>query len=262
MAVVLHHSQATGTAKVILLGIANHDGDGGAWPTIETLTKYANVSDRSVQNALRQLEESGEVITHRNGGGTVDWQGNLRPNRYQITVQCPEGCDRSTNHRMDAPRGVKSATERGEGERVGGVKPPSPKPSLEPSREPSELLLVSEQPPGLALVVAAVDPIEAQFAGFWEMYPRKVGKPAALKAFRAALRRATVEDLAAGLRAQLPDLTARDRSLVPHPTTWLNQDRWADDPQQARQAPQSGANHYLAGLSPDFQAQMQQGRAL
>ena len=38
MSLVLHHSVAQPTHKLILLGIANHQGDGGAWPSIETLS--------------------------------------------------------------------------------------------------------------------------------------------------------------------------------------------------------------------------------
>ena len=61
MAIVLHHSPSSGTDKVILLGIANHDGDGGAWPSVATLAKYANIDKRGVQKVLARLEESGQI---------------------------------------------------------------------------------------------------------------------------------------------------------------------------------------------------------
>ena len=61
MAIALHHSRSKGTAKVVLLGIANHDGDGGAYPTVATLAKYANVSRANVQKALTKLESLGEI---------------------------------------------------------------------------------------------------------------------------------------------------------------------------------------------------------
>ena len=99
MAVVLHHSRASGTAKVVLLGIANHDGDGGAWPSVDTLAKYANVSRRNVQNALRRLEELHEIRVIRNGGSNHSVADTHRPNLYHVTVRCPPTCDRTTGHR-------------------------------------------------------------------------------------------------------------------------------------------------------------------
>ncbi len=99
MAIALHHSKATGTAKLVLLGIANHDGDGGAWPTIDTLARYANCDRRSVQRALDRLEQLGEVRRIFQDGGDHNIADHRRPNRYQILVQCPATCDRTRHHR-------------------------------------------------------------------------------------------------------------------------------------------------------------------
>lgn len=117
LALVLHHSRAKGTAKVVLIGIANHDGDGGAWPYVETLASYANVSVRAAQDALATLAECpepdpelgcrhkvthlGEVRRYIHGGGARDWHrpDTERPNRYEVLVTCPEGCDGSKHHK-------------------------------------------------------------------------------------------------------------------------------------------------------------------
>lgn len=103
MAIVLHHSPSSGTDKVVLLGIANHDGDGGAWPSIATLAKYANVAERNVQAAVKRLEESGQITRHVQDGGTRGMRNGQRPNRYTIELVCPAECDRTTNHRMPTP---------------------------------------------------------------------------------------------------------------------------------------------------------------
>ena len=100
LAVVLHHSQASGTDKLVLVGIANHDGDGGAWPSLGTLGKYANVSVRSVRRSLENLRALGEVTVFIQAGGTRATADHKRPNRYEILVNCPDGCDRSRNHRV------------------------------------------------------------------------------------------------------------------------------------------------------------------
>lgn len=111
LAGVLHHSRAKGTAKLVLVGIANHDGDGGAWPTVATLAKYANVTERNVQAAINKLVSLGELAVHVQAGGTVDAPDHTRPNRYDVLVSCPPWCDRTTQHRDT--RATRQANLRG-----------------------------------------------------------------------------------------------------------------------------------------------------
>lgn len=99
LAAVLHHSRAKGTAKLVLVGIANHDGDGGAWPSVATLAKYANVDVRNVQRSLDKLVSLGELAIHAQQGGDMSTPDHARPNRYDVLVSCPPWCDRTTQHR-------------------------------------------------------------------------------------------------------------------------------------------------------------------
>ncbi|QPS78621.1 helix-turn-helix domain-containing protein [Delftia lacustris] len=69
------------------------------------------------------------------------------------------------------------------------------------------------------------------FAGFWKVYPRKVGKDAARKAF--AKRKPDAELLAKMLaavarQAQSEQWRKKDGQFIPHPTTWLNRGQWED----------------------------------
>ncbi|MBT1542028.1 helix-turn-helix domain-containing protein [Curtobacterium flaccumfaciens pv. flaccumfaciens] len=100
MALALHHSKAKGTAKVVLLGIANHDGDGGAWPSVPTLAVYANVTERNVQKSIDQLVEAGEIRRFVQAGGLRGMADFDRPNLYHVTLSCPINCDRTTAHRV------------------------------------------------------------------------------------------------------------------------------------------------------------------
>lgn len=104
IALVLHHSQAKGTDKLVLVGIANHHGDGGAWPSIATLATYANATERTVQRSIARLVEMGELVRHLQEGGLVGWEDHFRPNRYDVVISCPPWCDRSMNHRDTRPR--------------------------------------------------------------------------------------------------------------------------------------------------------------
>lgn len=99
ISIALHHSRATGAAKLVLVGIANHDGDGGAWPSVATLSKYAGVDPRSVQRAVKRLEELHEVRRFVQGGGDHRVAEHERPNRYQFLLVCPPDCDRSSRHK-------------------------------------------------------------------------------------------------------------------------------------------------------------------
>lgn len=99
LSIALHHSRATGTAKIVLIGIANHDGDGGAWPAVATLAKYANTTARNVQKALTRLEELGEIKRRIQGGGNWQTADHMRPNLYEFRLRCPASCDRTRSHR-------------------------------------------------------------------------------------------------------------------------------------------------------------------
>lgn len=65
---------------------------------------------------------------------------------------------------------------------------------------------------------------------FWQAYPKKVGKPAALKAFKSAKINGALPDV-------LKDISAKSLSeswmkqggqFIPNPATYLNQRRWED----------------------------------
>ncbi len=99
LAIAFNHSRARGTARMVLLGIANHDGDGGAWPAIATLAKYAGVDVRNARRAVVKLEELGEIRRDINGGGTQYTAEHERPNLYHFLLRCPADCDGTRKHR-------------------------------------------------------------------------------------------------------------------------------------------------------------------
>ena len=72
---------------------------------------------------------------------------------------------------------------------------------------------------------------EDAFAAFWSAYPRKVGKGQALKAYRAATKKADPDRILAGLNRHLTVWASAHTAtqFVPYPATWLNGERWADD---------------------------------
>jgi hypothetical protein len=67
------------------------------------------------------------------------------------------------------------------------------------------------------------------FDVFWARYPRHAARPRAEKAWRRALKLVSAEVILAGLDRQLPELRAREPTMVPHPASWLTDERWADE---------------------------------
>ena len=67
------------------------------------------------------------------------------------------------------------------------------------------------------------------FDRFWSVYPKKVGKDAARKAFSRV--KAPVEELIAAVDRQKNSLQwqADNGQYIPNPATWLNQGRWQDE---------------------------------
>jgi len=63
---------------------------------------------------------------------------------------------------------------------------------------------------------------------FWPAYPNKVGKPVALKAFTKARKAESLETIMDGLRRYIRTKPP-DRAWC-NPSTWLNQERWNDEP--------------------------------
>jgi hypothetical protein len=83
MNAVWEHSQSSGRARVVLLAIADHQGEIGAWPSIATLAKRANASERSVQRDIQELIELGELKVDLRDAPT---RGQYKANRYWVTL--------------------------------------------------------------------------------------------------------------------------------------------------------------------------------
>lgn len=77
-----------GTQKVLLIGIASHADRYGdnAWPSIDTLVKYAHADIRTVQRALNELVRMGLLFRRVNEGGSRQTAAHMRPNLYRLNM--------------------------------------------------------------------------------------------------------------------------------------------------------------------------------
>ena len=76
-------------------------------------------------------------------------------------------------------------------------------------------------------ITKPVDP--PGFTEFWEKYPLRTAKPAARKAFIKAIKSTPLETIIAGAANYASDPN-RDPRYTAHAATWLNNERWNDDP--------------------------------
>lgn len=78
------------------------------------------------------------------------------------------------------------------------------------------------------------------FAEFYAAYPKHVGRDAAIKAYRGALKRAAAEEILAGARRYAEERAGEDPKFTKQPSTWLNGGHWADEPTKAHAETMNG----------------------
>ena len=214
MARTLRIQGLTPSEKLLLVGIANHDGDGGAWPSMDTLAMYCCASVRSVQRWIASLVEKGFVAVEQNAGGTDRTRNDRRPNRYilnldGVTLLSPRDDERgdTTTSPREAPRGDSGVAH-------GVTELCHPNRPLEPSikHEPSA--------------------VNRSFDEFWKGYPRKIGKPAASRAWKKiALKNHLEVMLGLSLWVAYWNRVGTEPSFIPYPQKWLNDQRWECPPE-------------------------------
>jgi hypothetical protein len=74
------------------------------------------------------------------------------------------------------------------------------------------------------------------FDDFWRLYPRKVAKGKARSAWDKQIKAGFSPDLIMdGLQRLHGHLMATEPQFRPHPASWLNDERWTDEPAPPRQ---------------------------
>lgn len=92
--------------------------------------------------------------------------------------------------------------------------------------------------------------LEAEFAStFWPRYPRKIAVGAARKAYVKARQQATLETILTGLDRFVKACAGKEPRFVPHASTFLNQERWADE--DAPQSTETSSGASRSALAPE-----------
>lgn len=80
---VWRFSRSTGRARLVLLAIADHQGELGAWPSIATLAEMTNSSERSIKRDIQELVALGELKVELQSAPT---RGQYKTNLYWVTI--------------------------------------------------------------------------------------------------------------------------------------------------------------------------------
>lgn len=181
------------------------DADGRAFPGRPKLAKRLRCSSSSIDRAVEELAAIAAVVT------TARFRddGSRSSNDYWLWPSTP-------------PVGVALLTSD-EGGLVTGDDALSPPVTTQSKTQVIQNQLIENDARG-------------GFDTFWTAYPRKVARPEAEKAWNAAVTKAKVDPAAvmAGLAAWSAYWAARNApEFVPHPSTWLRQQRWNDEPPAA-----------------------------
>ena len=79
------------------------------------------------------------------------------------------------------------------------------------------------------VLVRNVDQTIRDFERWWKVYPRKVGKYKAAPLFAKVCNRMNFDELMDATIRFAQSMDGQEKRFIPHPTTWLNQERWNDE---------------------------------
>lgn len=194
------------------------------------------------QESARELVRRGLWKRVRGGYRFHQWEerGNLTRER----IEAERSADRQRKRRARQNGGygtneqVSTTHVRAESDRTSGGTPNGIR-GLSVSVSKS----VSESDPGRH-DRPAENGYSNEFEEFWDIYPRRTGKKAAAKAYRSALKDTDADTLNAAAKAYASSMAGKDQKFIPHPTTWLNQGRWEDEPETQSPSAADDVPHY------------------
>lgn len=215
--------------KLVLIKLADNANDmGECWPSYQHIADQCEIGRSTVKVHIRELEKSGLLRREFRRKGELN-QSNV----FHLALE---------GGAAPALGGGAADNPPGAGDNPGGGAGAAPRTShsSEPVKEPVKPK-VADAPDSVA------------FDRFWALYPRKVGKSAAEKAWAKIKVTADLFDLMAKSLAAWTvstDWTKDGGQFIPHAATWLNGKRWEDELPAPAGASQASARRPASG--PDF----------
>jgi hypothetical protein len=221
------------SAKCTLLCIANYaDELGRCWPAQATLAKQSEQSTDTIQRRIIDLEKNGLLTRSerplQNGrpGGLFFYQLLMNGSTQSPVIETmPQSAARSKSEPQNA---ANHAAKSKKPCRTVAALPTTKNPSVRKKEDIEIQQLVLS---GGASPSGWPSDYREQF---WQAYPRKLEKKAALTKLDTIRKAREVEwpkFIAAVLRYAAEQLARGEPQYTKHPTTWLNRGCWDDEPQ-------------------------------
>ncbi|NUS00402.1 MAG: hypothetical protein HOV67_34700 [Kribbellaceae bacterium] len=263
---------------LVLASYAKSDGS-QARPGLPTLARESYMSVTATADALDRIQAAGLISkTADLNGGTVVWQLHLDVRSSGLTVlderaEHKRAKDRARKRRDRARVHPQSPVTPSVDEPVDNSRvhphspvtcPPPEAADVHPHKGWSPTPVGVDVPPQwvgqpqLTPATTATPELplncqthttrdrDAEFDAFWKAYPKRVSKAGARTKWDAAIKRGIDPAvILAGAQRYATERAGADPRYTKHPTTWLNQGCWDDEPQ-----PELGLLRVVGGYEP------------
>ena len=185
--------------KIVLYWIANHhNGETGlCFPSINRLAKVCRMSRRSVEKHISDLAGLGLIqVTQR-----FRAEGGKTSNSYQLFLKSSQEFQTDAqNLRMGSAK-----TAHGDAQ------------NLRMNNLGRKNLGIED------------NILIEKFDDFYKCFPRKTAKGLARKAWEVAVAKTNPDVIISQAALYAASVEGKDKKFIPHPATWLNQERWDDE---------------------------------
>lgn len=217
--------------------VARRAGSGEAFPAVKSIARVCRLHPKTVRRALRVLVKHRLIRREDRPGQTAVYRltpaSEWQPPTHITDTPCQTDTPASDAEATPAKRiqGHPSQTDAAEGNPFEG--------------NPTKAIQGPHSPPkGDCLDGTGSTSTSTQEEEIYAAYPKKVGRPVALRAIRRALVKRPFDFLLERTRLFAKTYAGETR-FIPHPATWFNQDRFNDDPAtwlRPSQPPRSARN--------------------
>jgi hypothetical protein len=216
--------------------LARRASSGAAWPSVANIARICQLHPQTVRMALRILVQHRLITRMPRHGRTpiyritpaAQWQPPTNINGDPCESDAPPLVSAST-----PPKQIKDH--------------PSEKDAVEGN--PVEGYPKKENPhsPPMGDSMKDTESTSSQVEEIYAAYPKKVGKPAALRAIRRALDKCAFDFLLERTRLFAQTCNSPPE-FIPFPSTWFGQERFNDDPSTWRRADPNREHEYYTTL--------------
>ena len=198
-ALAMKHKGLSPATKIVLYWIADHhNGEtGNCFPSINRLASVCEMSRRSVESHVSRLEDQGLIeVTRR-----FRPEGGKTSNSYKLLLRSSQDFQTDAqNLRMGSAKSAHGDTQ-----------------NLRMNNLGTNNLGIEK------------NILIEKFNDFYKSYPRKTAKGLARKAWCSAINKAEPDDIISKASLFASSVDGKDKKFIPHPATWLNQERWDDE---------------------------------